>query len=612
MRILRFLTHDLSVALFSLFGLLLALSFRFILAQSDYGILLFFIICGGIPTIGKIILKLFKLEFGSDFLAVIAVLVALALGELYAGLIVVLMLSGGAAIEAYASERAGYALKALAKRMPSVAHLTKNNGFEDINLEQVKINDLLTLLPFETCPVDGEVIEGFTQMDESYLTGEPFKLQKSPGSSVISGAINGEGVLKIRADKLPANSRYAKIMEVMKAAEDDRPKIRRLADRLGAWYTPIALVIASLAWIISSDATRFLSVLIVATPCPLLIAIPVSIIGAISLCAKQGIIIRNPSILEQINSCTTIILDKTGTLTYGLPQLTEVLSFSELSENEILQYAGSIEQYSRHPLASAILQENKKRNLPQFTVSRVSEKPGTGLTGIVNDQEVVITSRKKAIAGKEEQFDKVSTEGLECWITINNKISMIRFRDQPRTDGESFIKHLGPKHKINKIMIISGDKESEVRHLAEQVGISEIYASQSPEQKVEHIKREGLTSKVLFVGDGINDAPALTSAHVGVAFGQASDVTSESADAVILDSSLTKLDQLFHISNHMYKIALQSAVGGMALSIVGMLLASAGYLSPVAGAISQELIDLFAVLNALRASSKPAILNDLV
>jgi heavy metal translocating P-type ATPase len=450
-------------------------------------------------------------------------------------------------------------------------------------------------------------------MDESYLTGEPYLMSKTPGSQVLSGSVNGETALTIRADKLANDSRYAKIMEVMKESEQHRPRIRRLGDQLGAFYTPVAVAIAIVAWLISGEAIRFLAVLVVATPCPLLIAIPVAIIGSISLSARLGIIVKNPAVLEKLDQCRTVIFDKTGTLTYGKPNLTDQIVNDPRQESEVLQRVASLERYSKHPLAVAILEAAETKEFDLLPVSSISEKPGEGLRGIVDGRTVEVTSRKLLAKKLPDALAQVPelAGGLECLILIDDQyVATYRFRDEPRSDGTKFIQHLGPKHRFTKVMLVSGDRESEVQYLAELVGIGEVYSSQSPEQKVELVRQENELEPTIFVGDGINDAPALMAATVGLAFGQNSDVTSQAADAVIMDTSLKKVDEFMHISRRMRRIALQSAVGGMAISIIGMFVAAAGYLPPVAGAITQEVIDVVAVLNALRAAFPPKQLSD--
>jgi heavy metal translocating P-type ATPase len=450
-------------------------------------------------------------------------------------------------------------------------------------------------------------------MDESYLTGEPYRISKAPGSSVLSGAINGESAVTVRSERLPSDSRYSRIMQVMRDAEQRRPRMRRLADKLGAGYTPLAVAIALFAWMASGIPSRFLAVLVVATPCPLLIAIPVSIIGAVSLSARRGIIIKDPGILERLAECRTAIFDKTGTLTYGEPRLMELIAAAELPEERLLQIVASLERYSKHPLSGAILEAAESRRLALHEAEAVSERPGEGLRGTVGSQTVQVTSRKKFLLQAPECASLLPpvVGGLECVILLNDRYAgTLRFRDQPRQDGAAFVRHLTTKHAFNRVLLVSGDRESEVRYLAERVGITEVHFSQSPEQKLELVRRETSAAATVFMGDGINDAPALTAATVGVAFGQHSEVTAEAAGAVIFESSLQKVDELFHIGRRMRKIALQSAVGGMALSVGGMLLAASGLLTPVEGAIGQEIIDVLAIANALRVAVAPQSLTD--
>lgn len=600
-------------------GLALLLRFGVTPARDLYGVplhdlpLIAILVFGGFPLVLELLAKLLRHEFGSDLLAGLSIGTSIVLGEYLAGALVVLMLSGGEALEAYAAGSASSVLKALSERMPSVAHRTRDGVVTDISLDNIAIGDRLAIFPHEVCPVDGTVTDGHGQMDESYLTGEPYVMSKTPGSAVLSGAINGETAITIRADKLAVDSRYAKIMQVMRASEQRRPRLRRLGDQLGAFYTPLAVAIAVAAWVLSGQVTRFLAVLVVATPCPLLIAIPVAIIGSISLAARRGIIIRDPAVLENVDTCRTAIFDKTGTLTYGRPKLTELRSGPGFSEGDVLSLVASLERYSKHPLSGAVLDAARAAAVSLLNASEVNEPPGEGLRGKVAGRTILITSRKRFAAQHPEMANDLPppTGGLECVIAIDDRYAgTLRFRDEPRTEGASFIHHLLPKHQFDRLLLVSGDRESEVRHLAAQVGIPNVYAGQSPEQKLELVRDETKRARTLFLGDGINDAPALAASTVGIAFGQHSDITAEAAGAVVLESSLAKVDEFLHISRRMRRVALQSAVGGMALSLTGMLLAAAGYLPPVAGAIAQEIIDVFAIVNALRAAMPPKALSD--
>ncbi len=456
-------------------------------------------------------------------------------------------------------------------------------------------------------------MEGSGVMDESYLTGEPYMMSKTPGSEVLSGAINGDSALTIRTDRLPEDSRYATIMRVMQTSAQRRPRLRRLGDALGALYTPVGIGLAVMAWIYSGAPVRFLAVLVVATPCPLLIAIPVAIIGSISLSAKRGIIVKDPAVLETLTTCRTAIFDKTGTLTYGRPRLTEVITAPGFDESEVLSLVASVERFSKHPLAGAIRERFLARGGVFQNADAISERAGTGLCGTVNGKMVHVTGRDALLARHPELQTELPAvvSGLECIAVVDDRYaSTMHFRDEPRAEGRSFIDHLRRRHHFERVMLLSGDRESEVRYLAERTGIESVFAGQTPEQKMELVRRETERANTVFVGDGINDAPALTAATVGIAFGQNSDITAEAAGAVIMDTSLEKIDEFLHISRRMRTIALQSAVGGMALSAVGMAVAAAGYLPPVAGAVAQEVIDVLAVANALRAAIPPRLLSD--
>jgi heavy metal translocating P-type ATPase len=568
---------------------------------------------GGAPLIWNLARRLMAREFGSDLLAGLAIISAVLMREYLVASIVVLMLSGGAALEQYAARSASSVLAALARRTPQIAHRRVGETSEDIPLSSVGVGDLLVVLPHEICPVDGVVVDGMGSMDESYLTGEPFRISKAPGAQVLSGAINGDAVIVIRAEKLAIDSRYARIMRVMQESEQGRPHLRRMADRLGAWYTPFAVLIAGAAAFISGDLSRFVAVLVIATPCPLLIGIPVAVIGAISLAARRGIIVKNPVILEQVDRCHTLIFDKTGTLTYGRPALSDITPAPGFSQSEALRYAASLEQYSKHPLSMPIVEASRNSGVPIVPASEISERPGEGLSGTVEGRTVQITGRAKALATGKVRSEELPAirPGLECLLLVDGAyFASFTFVDEPRTEGRAFVEHLGPNHDVDRVILLSGDREAEVRHLATAVGISEVHAGKSPEEKLAIVRKEAAKGRTLFVGDGINDAPAMLAATVGVAFGHGSDIIAEAAGAVILDPSLLKVDELMHIGRRMRTIALESAVGGMALSLAGMLAAALGYLPPIAGAITQEAIDVLAVVNAIRVAIPPSTSTD--
>ncbi|MGB6111386.1 MAG: heavy metal translocating P-type ATPase [Acidobacteriaceae bacterium] len=554
-----------------------------------------------LPILVELIGEMARGNFSVDLLAAISIVTSLILHEYWVAAIVILMLSGGQTLETFATRRASSVLGALAKRMPEIAHrVDADRLVVDVPSGEIAVGDLVLLYPHELCPVDGTVMDGLGSMDESYLTGEPYLMEKAPGTTVLSGAINGNSALTIRATKIARESRYAKIVEVLHASEEDRPAIRRLGDRIGTWYTPLAVLIAAASWFFSGHAERFLAVLVIATPCPLLIAIPVAIIGAISVGARYGIVIKDPSILEKLDSCKILIVDKTGTLTYGEPSLTEVVSLSSIPRATLLQFAASLERYSKHPLAKAVLDAAIREQIPLISAGEVSEAPGTGLTGEIHCHEWTLTGRGR-IDDKLASGLPPTVPGLECVLLRDGELAgLLRFLDEPRGESQPFLAHLGPKHAIEEIVLLSGDRPAEVEQFASTMGLKSVYGGMSPEQKLAIVRRMTAQQPTLYLGDGINDAPAMMAATAGVALGVNSDITTEAAGAVILQSSLAGVDELMHIGRRMRRIALTSAVGGMLLSLAGMCAASLGYLTPIQGALAQEVIDLLSILNSLR------------
>lgn len=555
----------------------------------------------GIPLLIAIAKDAVKMRMGADVLGLMAMVTGAVMQEWLVVGIIALMVSGGEALESAASLRASQILAALAQRSPTIAHRVDSDGtLHDVSVDQIDVDDLVVVLPHEICPVDGMVIEGRGAMDESFLTGEPYVVPKAPGSTVMSGAINSTVAMRVRATTRAEDSRYAQIVGVLTQAEQERPPIRRLADRLGAAYTLIAVAIAVLGWVISGDPQRFLAVLVIATPCPLLIGVPVAVIGAISLAARHGIIVKDPSMLERISTARTMIFDKTGTLTYGRPRLAEVFTAPGVDRTQVLAWVAAAEQFSRHPLASAVVEAIET---PLLAPDRVEEVPGKGLVATVAGHDIEVTGRAALVARSPESAALLPAEaaGLECVVLVDGVYAAtLQFRDEPREGARSFIQHLPANHKVVRTILISGDRQSEVDYLSNHVGMDEAYASVPPEEKLRMVREETARGPTVFLGDGINDAPAMTAATVGVAFGRNNDVTAEAADAVVLDSSLERLDELLHIGARMRRIALQTAIGGIALSVIGMGLAVFGLLPPVAGAIAQEVIDVLAILNATR------------
>lgn len=591
------------IACMMLAGIAASLSSRYLFRghPSPDGVLLTAVVVAAVPLFVELIREILKANFSVDLLALLSIGTAIALRQYWVAAIVILMLSGGKALEEYATRRASSVLGALARRMPQTAHRLNGAGvIEDVAAESIAIGDRLAVYPHELCPVDGNVVSGSGSMDESYLTGEPFQIEKAPGAAVLSGAINGESVLTIEAIRVARDSRYARIVEVLHASEADRPQIRRMADRLGSWYTPLAVACAALSWILTGQPERFLAVLVIATPCPLLLSIPVAIIAAISVSARNGIVIKNPSILERIDRCRILIVDKTGTLTYGKPYLTEAMPLGTWPKSLLLQLAASLERYSKHPLGSAIIQAAALEKVPLLSAENVSESPGQGLSGAFDGHHVVLTGRGKLSAQLKARLSDLAP-GLECVILIDGALAgVLRFHDEPRHESKSFLNHLRSRHGIEKTVLLSGDRPSEVAAFGKSMGIAQVHGGKSPEEKLEIVRELTKQAPTLYLGDGINDAPAMLNATAGIALGVNSDITSEAAGAVILQSSLASVDVLVHIGRRMRRIALTSAVGGMALSGIGMGAAALGFLAPIEGAILQEAIDLASILNSLR------------
>lgn len=602
-----------SVAVFMTAGMLAAWSGP--LLFSDPGsrsvLLLVTVIIASLPLSIELMIQVAKGNFGVDILAFLSIASSVFLHQYWVAAIVILMLSGGKALEEYATHRASSVLRALAQRMPQIAHLVgEGKNTTDVSIDQVTVGEVLSVYPHELCPVDGVILEGLGRMDESYLTGEPFLVEKAPGASVLSGAINGDSALTIRATQVAKNSRYAKIVEVLHASEKNRPRIRRLGDRLGIWYTPASVLFASLAWVLSGEPERFLAVLVIATPCPLLLAIPVAITGAISVAARRGIVVKDPSILEKIGSCETLIVDKTGTLTYGKPALTDVLCLGELPRRDLVQLAASLEKFSKHPLAAAVLKAAAEEQIPLLIPQQVHEAPGQGLHGKIERHSVVLTSRSKLTDAAKERLEDLP-RGMECVLLVDEEVAgLMRFRDEPRIESKPFLKHVESHHGISKVVLLSGDRPSEVRYFAQQVGITRVFGGKTPEEKLAIVQKLTKAENTLYIGDGINDAPAMMNATVGIALGVNSNVTSEAAGAVVLQSSLATVDELIHIGDRMRRIALTSAIVGMVLSALGMAAGSVGLLAPIEGAILQEFIDLAAILNSLRMVLPSAPLSD--
>ena len=568
------------------------------------------LIVTGAPVVWRSVRAIFVGRFASDLVAMLAIVGSVALGHPFAGLVIVLMQSGGEALERYAEGRASAAVQALEDSAPRHAHRLVDGTVEDLAAERVAVGDTLLVRPGELVPCDGLVVAGRSHVDTSRLTGESVPVSAVPGTRVMSGAINGEGALTVTATAVSRESQYARIVELVRSAQASKAPLQRVADRYAVWFTPLTLAVCLIAYAIAHDPVRVLAVLVVATPCPLILAVPVAIIGGINRAARRQIIVRHGEGLEQLARVTVGVFDKTGTLTVGMPAVARVATAPGRQEDDVLRLAAGVEQASGHLLARSITDMAVERGLRIPEATNVTEVPGRGVEGTTNGHRVVVGSRSLLVE-RDPPLEPVFAafhrrdEGLSAYVSINGQAAgVIEFADQQRPGLPQFfadLRRLG----IRRTMLLSGDREEYAREVAAAVGISEVQAELLPEGKVRVVRalvEDG--ASVLMVGDGTNDAPALSVATVGVALaGHGGGITAESADVVILTNDVTRVVDAIRISRRTLRIAHQSIWVGLGLSAVAMAIAAAGHIPPAIGALLQEGIDVAVILNALRASA---------
>ncbi len=547
-------------------------------------------------------------HFGLDILAVMAMIATLAVGEYVAALIVVLMLSGGGALEEIAARRARRDLSALLDRSPSVAHVVDDAGeIHDVPIEEVTVGQDILVRPSEMVPVDGELLTDEAEFDESSLTGESLPVTHLAGAEIMSGSINGTRAVYVRATHTSVDSQFQQIVALVKESEDAKAPVVRLADRFAIPFTGVSLLIAGTAWAISGDASRFAEVLVLATPCPLLIAAPVAFLGGISRASKSGVIVKGGVVLEQLARIRSVAFDKTGTLTQGRPQLIEARPASGFDEAEVLTAAASAEQYSSHVLAAGILTAAKERGLSLSPAVDAHEVATNGVTAVVNGRTVVV-GKPSYIAS---QVPDVTTAALKAgqaaaYIAIDGRFAgVLILADEVRPEAAGVVSWLAGSG-VSRIVMLTGDAQATADAIATVVGIREVHADLLPGDKV-RIASELEPRPLLMVGDGVNDAPALAAAAVGIAMGaRGATAAGEAADAVVLRDSLTAVAEVVNIGRHTLRVALTAIWIGIVLSIGLMLVATTGAIPAVAGALTQEIVDLAAILYALRALRPPA------
>ena len=542
--------------------------------------------------------------FGIDFLAITAIVATILVGEYVATLIIVLMLSGGAALEDYAVTRAKRELNALLKRVPQIAHRLKNGSgeAEDVPAAEVSVGDVLLVRPAEIVPVDGDLVSDSAAFDESSLTGESLPVERRTGEPVLSGSINGQAAATIRATAIAANSQYQQIVALVEEAASSRAPVVRLADRYAVPFTLVSLVIAGVAWALSGEPARFAEVLVVATPCPLLISAPVAFMGGMSRAARNGIIVKGGGVLETIARARTVVFDKTGTLTHGQPTIAQLRPEKPFGERELLELAASAEQYSSHVLAASVIGAARERGIELSATEDASEVPANGVVARLDGRDVAV-GKLSFIAGLAPDAAATPLNGgeLAIYVAVDGRyagsiVASDRVRDNARATVAAFA-----ARGVRDTVMLTGDARPTAEHIAELVGITHVQADCLPADKVDAVRAIG-RRPVIMVGDGVNDAPVLAVADVGIAMGaKGATAASESADVVLLLDDLSRTARAVVIGQDTVRIALQSIWLGIALSLGLMIVAAFGFIPATAGALSQEFVDLATILNALRA-----------
>lgn len=559
-----------------------------------------------IPMIRNMIRDVREGTYGVDILAATAIITALVMGEYWAATIVVLMLTGGEALEDFAHNRAKAELSALLDRAPKKAHLIKGKQTLEVAVTKLVKGDKISIRPGEIIPIDAVIIDGNANVDEASLTGESLPEAKSVGSEILSGTINLDGVLTARVLRASEDSQYQQIIKLVNNASAQKSPFVRMADRYAIPFTIFAFALAGGAWFFSGDSLRFLQVLVVATPCPLILAAPIALVSGMSRAAKNGIIIKNGGALEQLATVKTMAFDKTGTLTHGELIVDNVISFSSYTDKEILSFASALEEHSNHVVAQAIVQKAKAEQAKSFKAKSIKEYPGLGLSAHAGGKEVLV-GRHQLLEDSGIKFPVFKTTEHQnqtaTYIAVNNElVGAVTFKDKIRDESQATIeilRTLGIKHTL----MVTGDNKLTAEKVAKKLGITRVIAHALPADKLKAIEEIPTSERpVAFVGDGINDAPVLMSADVGIALGaKGATAASESADIVIMQDSVASVARAAAISARTIKIAKQSILIGIGLSVILMCIFATGKFSPIYGALIQEVVDVIVIINALRA-----------
>ncbi|GIU95860.1 MAG: hypothetical protein KatS3mg012_2317 [Gaiellaceae bacterium] len=567
-----------------------------------------------VPLVLGVTRSLLRGDVGVDLIALVAIVGALLLGEYLAGAIVALMLSGGNALEDYAQGRAGRELRALVDRAPRIAHRREGERIVEVPVDALEVGDVVVVRAGEVVPVDGVVAdEHEAVVDTSALTGEPLPVVVHPGGEVLSGTANAGEAFELVVRRTAPESAYAGVVKLVREAQEQRAPFVRMADRYAVVFLPVTAAIAGLAWALSGDPVRALAVFVVATPCPLILAAPIALVAGLSRAAKAGVIVKGGAAIEGLGEARTVLLDKTGTVTVGEPEIDRVVTLNTCSPDEILRLAASLDQHSAHVLAEALVHGAEARGLSLSPPSESSEAPGQGIVGVVDGHRVAVGSSRwlESLGYRGAREASASVDGArkpgqaKVLVAIDDELAgVIVMADHIRPDAAGLadtLRRVGIEH----VALVSGDRVEIAQEVGALIGADVVYGEQRPEDKLEVVRavraREELR-KVVMVGDGINDAPALALADVGVAMGaQGATVSSETADVVIVVDRIDRVADAIRIGRRSLAIAKQSVVAGLGLSLGAMVVAAFGYLPPVAGALFQEVIDVAVILNALRA-----------
>jgi len=598
------------VAAFTLVGLIVGALFYYLAPRLAHNIFAIVAVAGGVPLIWINLKEMLKGRFNVDTIASLAIIGAVGLGQFLAGALVVLMQSGGQAIEDYGLRRANRSLDNLLRRAPSVAHLREGSSFVDIAAAEIKVGDVILIRPGDIIAADGIVIEGTGNVDEAAMTGEPVPLAKSTGDRVYSGTINLNGNFLAKTTSTAAESKYELIVRMVQRAQGERAPINRLANQYTPAFTAVTLLVTGAVLLFTHDPVRGLSVLVVATPCPLIIATPLAVLSAVNKAASMNIIVKSGAAVEQAGSVTTVVFDKTGTLTSGQPVLTDICGLVDPhTADSILSLCAPLELLSAHVLAESVVREGRRRGYSLEPASDVVEVPGQGLAGSVGTTRVAIGSagflRSQDIVVSQTVVENrsvlASSGKTVALVAISGVVSaMLVFEDRLRPEARATLNRLRAMG-INKIIMLTGDSPETAGVIAQQVGIDDFSARLVPEQKLEKVQDLSATSTVMMVGDGINDAPALATAAVGIALGgHGAGIATDAADIVITVENVERVADIITIGRRMVTVAKQGILFGIGASIFLMMLASAGKIAPATGAVLQELLDLATILNALR------------